>query len=707
MKKKIKILMTLIIAIIAIFILQIKVEGKSYYIEEMDIDATILENGDLQIEQTLEYSFNGQYNGIYITIPTQYENKEDTITEISDDIYNVENVEMQSVKVIKNGNEIEYRKTNKAYNGENGVYTEENSNKEYQLKIYSPSQNENKTFQVNYILKNVCVAHKDVGELYYNFIGGEWECTIKKLTIDIWLPNNQEEVKVWGHGPDNGVSEIVDNTHVRLQVNNVATGKYVAARVVFDKSNIANTTKISEIEALDIIYEDEEQIAKISDAKQNYTKRVYIFALILIVYWIILLVKYERDKKYPIININEEELFEKYNPVLAGCFQGSRDILARDIIAVILNLIDKKCIALELKNKLDNTENYAYILHQVVDSEQNMDKIEKYVYDWLFDNRVSVDLEARLKTMPKDKIANEKFKQLNNMVQNELNRKGANEKGVPVALKIFNTILFFVSIFVVIKHIANQGLEVYNSVDVLGYLFIGALCYIPLLMVLLYIPILLLVSIRHGVTKLVNKVTGQKVVTTTITIIAIFFIILILTILFANTSNRYLIADEILICIALIIMLTDNLMLKNNVNMIEDFSRLNALKEMIENYSMMEDRDIEQITLWEKYLAYAVSFGIAKKISKRIKNLHIDDDLLVLLNNEVLNDFIVSDYHYFYMHASLDRRFMRGYQNTIARVTESVISSGGSGSGSGGGFSGGGGFSRRRWPRWRRRSLLK
>ena len=30
-------------------------------------------------------------------------------------------------------------------------------------------------------------------ELYYNFIGGEWECDINKLNIDIYLPNNKNE----------------------------------------------------------------------------------------------------------------------------------------------------------------------------------------------------------------------------------------------------------------------------------------------------------------------------------------------------------------------------------------------------------------------------------------------------------------------------------------------------------------------------------
>ena len=176
------------------------------------IKATVLENGDLEVEQILEYSFNGDYNGIYITIPTKYENKEKVISEIDDNIYNAQGVVLESVAEIKNNYEINYEKVNTARNGQNGVYTETKNNGEYKLKIYSPSQDENKKFKVKYSLKNVCVKHNDVGELYYNFIGGEWQCSIKDLSINLYLPHNTEEPKIWGHGPDSGISEIVIKT---------------------------------------------------------------------------------------------------------------------------------------------------------------------------------------------------------------------------------------------------------------------------------------------------------------------------------------------------------------------------------------------------------------------------------------------------------------------------------------------------------------
>lgn len=682
--KNIKKLIAIIIFIAIILLFQTKVEAKSYYIDEMNIKATVLNNGDVEVEQILTYSFDGSYNGIYITIPTQYKNKENIISQIKDDIYNVQDVELKSVsQVLSTNQEMKYKKVYYANNGDNRVYTEENEDELYKLKVYSPVNSVNRTFKINYILKNVCVKHNDVGELYYNFIGGEWECDIKKLKIDIVLPNNTQEVKIWGHGPDNGVSKILNKKRVNLEVENVRKGKYVAARVVFDNSNIKNASKISNIDAYDLIYEDEQNIAKVSDAKQQYTKNMGLFALALTAYWIFLLVKYEKDKKYEVINTKDDEMFEKYNPMLAGCLEGNRCLLARDIIAVILNLIDKKNIELKIEPNLNNKDNYRYIISKVPKKEADMDKIETFVYNWIFENYNTVNLADVLEKIPKDKDASYKFKHLNKMVQKELNKKGANIQSVPKYLRIFNVILFIVVIFLSIYHMIFQGgkIEIEN-VKLMGlivlYIFTYGIMLIPVIITLLYLPILLIVTIKQGMTKLIQKITGKKIVITSVLIISLFITILVITTLTIPKHNTYIIVDELLICIAMLIMFTDNLMLKNNVNMIEDFSRINGLKDKIEYYSMMEDRDIEQVTLWGKYLAYAVSFGNAKKISKRIKQLNLDDDLLKILDNNTILDYICSDYNFFYRHASLDRKFMKKYEEITGRMIETMGSSGSS-----------------------------
>lgn len=711
MKKSLKIILfSAIVFSIMIFIPK-ESNAKSYSIENMDIKATINDNGSVIISQALTYKFNGYYNGIYINIPLNLKDSEyDEVikgNKINNKIYNGSSITINNISVPGDRQIKEFKEITEssARNGIDGYYTLSKENNIEKIKVYSPSKDETKTFNLNYTINNLCVKHNDIGELYYNFIGGSWDVTIKKLNIDIHIPQNDKPINIWGHGPYNGSSKIVNNTYANFVVDNVKPGQYVAARVIFDNSNIINSTKLSNIDAKELIFQDEGKIVENKEEKNKFTRNIIIFAVCLFIYWIILMLIYEKDKKYMVSNVEEDELFKKYNPMIAGCIQGSRTILARDIIAVILNLIDKKAISMEFNQTISKSENYNYIISKNPNGVDKMDDIERYVHDWVFDGKDTVNLANRLEQMPKEKDANSKFKQLNELVETQLANKGANQAKVPMFVRGFNIFLFILSLVVIFKHIMFNGLNIYISQNSSMLLFV-VLKYIiiifPLAMGLLYLPLNLIIIIRHKVNKTVQRITGQKVVTTTISIILIFAIIITLTAIFSPV--KYIVADEILICIATILILTDNLMLKNSASMIEDYSKLNTLKYKIENYTIMEDRDIEQVTLWGKYISYAVSFGIASKIVKRIKGLHIDDDLLNIMENKEFFNFVSSDYYMFYTYASLDRKFMKAYGRTTGKILKGMASGG---SGSGGGFSGGGGYSGGGGRGGGRRSLLK
>ena len=345
MRNKIKRLMLIIIVAIGIIFIQNKVEAKSYHIENMDIQATVKQNGSVAVEQTLTYKFNGEYNGIYITVPYNKTSNEyaDIIknNKINNNLYTGSGITVESVSKIAGSSEFKYNNSSYGRNGQDGIYTIENTSQIYKVKVYSPSEDETKTFKIKYTIKDLCVSHNDTAELYYNFIGGDWECAINNLNIDIYLPLNQSEIKVWGHGPYNGKSEIISNTHANFKVKDVQAGEYVAARVLFDNSNIPNSIKKSGLEATEIVSENEKDIIEHKEEKQAFTRNIIIMGVCILIYWIILLLVYEKDKKYMVQNIDEDYLFEKYNAIMAGCIQGSRNILARDIIAEILNLIDK------------------------------------------------------------------------------------------------------------------------------------------------------------------------------------------------------------------------------------------------------------------------------------------------------------------------------------------------------------------------------
>ena len=75
---------------------------------------------------------------------------------------------------------------------------------------------------------------------------------------------------------------------------------------------------------------------------------IIVVSAILLVYWITLLLLYEREQVSGYKIVEDDKLFEKYNPMIAACIAQNRNVMCRDVIAVVLNLIHKEKYILEL-----------------------------------------------------------------------------------------------------------------------------------------------------------------------------------------------------------------------------------------------------------------------------------------------------------------------------------------------------------------------
>ena len=53
----------------------------------------------------------------------------------------------------------------------------------------------------------------------------------------------------------------------------------------------------------------------------------------------------------------------------------------------------------------------------------------------------------------------------------------------------------------------------------------------------------------------------------------------------------------------------------------------NAFKNFLKDFSRLDKAEIPSIILWEHYLVYAVSLGVAKEVIKQLPIVFTDDDL--------------------------------------------------------------------------------
>ena len=113
----------------------------------------------------------------------------------------------------------------------------------------------------------------------------------------------------------------------------------------------------------------------------------------------------------------------------------------------------------------------------------------------------------------------------------------------------------------------------------------------------------------------------------------------------------------------------------------ETYSKWLAHKRFLEDFSKFDEKDLPEITLWEKYLVTATVLGCADKVEKRMK-MYITD------TSQVETNLLI----YQSINLNLTRELNRSVQSAISNSTSSISSSSySSGGGFGGGSSGGGG----------------
>ena len=112
---------------------------------------------------------------------------------------------------------------------------------------------------------------------------------------------------------------------------------------------------------------------------------------------------------------------------------------------------------------------------------------------------------------------------------------------------------------------------------------------------------------------------------------------------------------------------------------IDEREQWKAFKKYMEEISLLKDKEVPELVLWEKYLVFATAFGISEKVIKQLKVIYPE---ITNMNSTMYN------YSYIHIMNSVN------IGNCINSSVYSAIAS--SGSGAGGGFSGGGGGGR--WP---------
>lgn len=117
----------------------------------------------------------------------------------------------------------------------------------------------------------------------------------------------------------------------------------------------------------------------------------------------------------------------------------------------------------------------------------------------------------------------------------------------------------------------------------------------------------------------------------------------------------------------------------------EDYLRWRAFFNFLKDFSRMQDYSMPMVTVWEKYMVYAVAFGIADLVEEQLRF-----KFKQIKQEEALNQSTMFRYPYFYRSYTMGMN--RGFMAARQTIAAAQAARNNSGRGGGGRFGGGGGM---------------
>ena len=633
---KLRKLLAMFIIIIALVLLGETKSQASLHLKNLDFQVQINDDGSMNVVETWDIKVSDT-NTLYKTFI-----KDDTKYSSIMDV---------SVKDITKGENNIFNSASKwEYHLPKGYFFAGTNNKgeneiAWGVSIESTTR---KQYLISYRVNDVITKYNDCAELYWQFVGNEFEISANKITGTIKLPANVqhlEDLKVWGHTKYlNGEVKVVSSDTVEFNLNNYKSKNYVEVRLTMPTYLFENISSenISQEEKLDDIIKEETEWANEANARRdrrNKNFKLLILATILVntSIGIMFSKKIKKNKQFLEKNPNilpeqqleyYRELPDKEETPLEAVFilktGYKQSCLPNVFSATILNFALKGYIRIEQEGKT-----IKILLNKIKTDELTGD--EKKVLEILRaasnNNELTMaELEKYIKNYPS------KLMNLNSTFE-KVSKTQASEKGK------FDTNRF------------NKQI-VYAEKNV-GYIFI-----------LIIIIIASIFTIGYAY----KNVQGMLITCTIISLA--FFIVVTIINLILNMK----------------ITTSFNGFTQKGINEQEQWK---AFKKYMEDFSYLDEKEVPELVLWEKYLVYATAFGIADKVLKQLKVKYPE-----LNNQDTISNMVL--FNAMYNANGLNANFINSISTSTSRMYSTTYSSG---SGSGGGFSGGGGFGGRwRWP---------
>jgi uncharacterized membrane protein len=631
MKRKVQIFLLLAAVLLSVFALgQNSLASNRYYtINDYTINVDVQADGSAEIEERITYMFTGSFNGVLRDIDYM----------LTDGMDNIK------VLVEKDGFARELRlnsQNNLDDNGGSGTYNMIKNDEIAHLKVFEASKNERKTFIYKYTFNNVVTRYNDVAEFNRKIIDSGWDVSLNNATINIRLPEGaqKDDLKVFGHGSLLGVSEIIDERNVRFSIGQVSPGEMVETLVLFPTELVPLSGRVVAEDALPRIMENEKRLAEEANRKREEARRQveeYNRRL-----------EAERERKVTLKIIGNTVgalliigwfvliifLYIKFDKELKPSFEGKyyRELPGDYTPAEMSVLMSMGHVA---------TRDITATLMDLIRKEQLLLTTKTYIKRGLFSNKEEEGYAVSL-----------------------------NPEAPPVKLKMHESLL----IRWFIHTIGNGSYVILDEISDYAKTTSGAQKFSRD-----YNYWVELANEEAEKNNFFDKTSKKGKIAGLLTSFAFFGLGMMLTgVLNAGTG-------VVLIIQAIILFIFSIRLNRRTAYGNEQYVMWQAFKNFLKDFSRLDKAEIPSIVIWEHYLVYAISLGVAKEVIRQLPLVFTDVDF----QNSRLTYMYGYRYNNFTSFINTFDRTIDTVDSAISRARAVANSTNSSSSGGGGGFSGG------------------
>ena len=382
----------ILIAIITFMCLPLVSLAADYDIKHFYIDATLQENGDMDVQElvVMKGTFNGYEVGIeYNTNSIYGASYMDNVSIYGGPLTNEKDLDINNW----NFDFSEFKKVDYAQNGDKLKFIESNYSDSNNYRLYYSTDNSTTAFLVKYTLKDVGIAHNDCIEINWNFFSTAFRDDVEDLQIRVNYPikMNKNDFSWWFHGPLTGSSDIINvnekYTSVLAKVKKLDAGTAVDFRTLVPKTGFNESlfSKVNNDDVKESIVESEDAIvAKDNALRKKYRAYFYTieglsigYYVLLVSLWIYVYKKYDKERKPKFVGEYNREFIDDYNVEVIDYLMNNT-ITPNAMSASLMNLIYKKNVSVEKLPEQKN--NYKFTLV----NRDNLNDTENCLVDFLF-----------------------------------------------------------------------------------------------------------------------------------------------------------------------------------------------------------------------------------------------------------------------------------------------------------------------------------